>query len=186
MVVQAEAAEEVLHADSAAAERALRKIQETGREALGELRSLVGILRDPNRDAERAPQPGLSSLDRLITQVDEAGIPIELRVVGKPRDLPPGVDLSAYRIVQEALTNILKHAGRASASVVLDYRNEALIVEVADTGRGSGSANGHEHGLGHGLAGMRERAALLGGELDARALDGGGFVVRAELPVGRP
>ena len=181
MVVQAEAAEEVLYADPAAAQRALQKIEKTGREALGELRSLVGILRDPNRDAELAPQPGLSSLDRLIAQVDEAGIPIELRIEGEQRDLPPGVDLSAYRIVQEALTNVLKHAGRASASVVLDYRNDALVVEVADTGRGSGSTNGQ----GHGLAGMRERAALLGGELDAHALDGGGFVVRAELPVGR-
>jgi signal transduction histidine kinase len=179
MVVQAEAAEEVLDADPVAARGALRKVQRSGRVALGELRRLVGVLRADDARLQLVPQPGLSSLDRLVAEVRESGFPVGFRVEGEARHLPPGIDLSAYRIVQEALTNVIKHAGPARAEVLVAYRDGLLLLEVADDGAGPAATNGG----GHGLAGMRERVALYGGELEAGARDGGGFLVCARLPV---
>jgi signal transduction histidine kinase len=180
MVVQAGAAEEVL---KRAPERALdpvRAVQETGRQALVEMSRLVGLLREDGEELGLAPQPGLDGLDALLAQVRGSGLPVELRVEGEPRALPLGVDLSAYRIVQEALTNALKHAGDARAVVRLRYAADAFEVEVVDDGGGDGTG----HVGGHGLAGMRERVAVFGGEFAAGRRDGGGFEVRALLPLG--
>jgi signal transduction histidine kinase len=139
------------------------------------------VLRTGDEQLAIGPQPGLGSLESLVEQVREAGLPVELQVEGEPVQLSPGVDLSAYRIVQEALTNTLKHAGReAQAEVVVRYATSALELEVSDNGSGApASANGS----GHGLIGMRERATLYGGALEAGARNGGGFVVRARLPL---
>jgi signal transduction histidine kinase len=181
MVVQAEAAEEMLDTNPPAARGALHKVQRSGREALVELRRLVGILRDDGTRPELAPQPGLADLDALVGQVREAGLPTDLHVEGRGTHLPPGIDLSAYRIVQEALTNVLKHAGPARATVLVRYGPDALLLEVSDDGRGVGAG---ANGSGHGLAGMRERVALYGGELEATGGSEGGFRVRAVLPIG--
>ena len=162
-------------------EEAFDAIAETGRTALAELRRLLGVLRSPGEAASRQPQPGVAQLEPLVESVRRAGLPVEVRVEGNGRPLPPGVDLSAYRIVQEALTNSVKHAGPARACVLLRYGERELEVEVVDDGRGprpGGTAAG-----GHGLAGMRERTALLGGELDVGPAPGGGFAVRARLPL---
>jgi signal transduction histidine kinase len=181
MVVQAEAAEAMLDSDPARARRPLAAVQETGRGALGELRRMLGVLREMAADGPAlAPQPGLSGLDELVRQVREAGLPVSVRVEGKPRPLPPGIDLSAYRIVQEGLTNALKHAGPASAEVVVRYGPRDLELEVRDDGRGRGSGS---NGGGHGLLGMRERVALYGGELAAGPRPGGGFALTARLPL---
>jgi signal transduction histidine kinase len=179
MVVQAEAAEEILGRDPERVRQALRKVHQTGREALVELRRLLGVLRDEETEPERGPQPGLSDLEALVTAVQEAGLPVELRVEGAPVALPGGLDLSAYRIVQESLTNTLKHAGPTSATVVLTYGDGVLELEVSDEGLGPRSSNG----AGHGLTGMRERVALFGGELESGPRPGRGYVVRARLPV---
>jgi signal transduction histidine kinase len=179
MVVQAEAAEEILGRDPERVRQALRKVHQTGREALVELRRLLGVLRDEETEPERGPQPGLSDLEALVTAVQEAGLPVELRVEGAPVALPGGLDLSAYRIVQESLTNTLKHAGPTSATVVLTYGDGVLELEVSDEGLGPRSSNG----AGHGLTGMRERVALFGGELESGPRPGRGYLVRARLPV---
>ena len=160
-------------------EQAFDAIADTGRTALSELRRLLGVLRSPGEPGPRDPQPGVAQLEPLVESVRRAGLPVEVRVEGAGRPLPPGVDLSAYRIVQEALTNAVKHAGPARASVVLRYGEQDLEVEVVDDGRGP--RNGAP--AGHGLAGMRERTALLGGELDAGRGPAGGFAVRARLPL---
>lgn len=179
MVVQAEAAEEMLDADPERARQPLRKVQRSGREALVELRRLLGVLREDDAAAERAPQPGLADLGLLLARVREAGLDVQLRVEGEPVRLRGGLDLSAYRIIQEALTNSLKHAGPARATVALIYGDGVLELEVADNGRGVGASNGS----GHGLDGMRERVALYGGELESGPVPGRGYVVRARLPV---
>jgi signal transduction histidine kinase len=181
MVVQAEAAEEMLGADPERAQQALRKVQQTGRQALVELRRLLGILRDDEAEADRAPQPVLADLDALIAAVAGAGLPVELRVEGAPVALPSGLDLSAYRIVQEALTNALKHAGRTSATVALTYGDGVLDLEISDDGVGHHASNG----TGHGLAGMRERVALYGGEFTSGPRPGRGYVVHARFPTQR-
>jgi signal transduction histidine kinase len=181
MVLQAGAAEQVLAASPERARESLRTIQDTGREAVVELRRMLGLLRDPAGDVALSPQPGVARLDALVGQVRAAGLPVELTVEGEPRRLPPGVDRSAYRIVQEGLTNALKHAGPAHASVTVRYGDRALELEVLDDGRGAEGANGG----GFGLIGMRERAALYGGELDAGGRPGGGYALRARLPLDR-
>jgi signal transduction histidine kinase len=160
--------------------QAFDAIERTGEQALGEMRRLLGLLRQDDEQLARSPQPSLARLDALAEHVRAAGLPVELRVDGERVELPPGVDLSAYRIVQEALTNALKHAGRARAVVRVAYGPDVLEVEVTDDGAGAASGNGA--GGGHGLLGIRERVALVGGELDAGPLPGGGFVVRARLP----
>jgi signal transduction histidine kinase len=177
MVVQAAAERSALNTERAAPAEALESIERTGRQALTEMRRLFSLLRS-DAPAELAPQPTLAELDVLVAQVREAGLPVELQIDGAPDRVPPEVALSAYRIIQEALTNVVKHAGPARACVVVRYSGDAVEVEVVDSGRG---ASDHPTD-GHGLAGMRERVALFGGEFDAGQRTGGGFAVRARLP----
>jgi signal transduction histidine kinase len=178
IVVQAQAGQRVLEGEQASARESLGSIETTGRQALVEMRRLLGILRKDDRELALAPRPSLAQLDALAERVREAGLPVELRVEGDAKPLSPGVDLSAYRIVQEALTNALKHAGPASALVVVRYRPEAVELEISDDGRGP--VDGREPG--HGLVGMRERAALVGGNVESGTNGGSGYTVRARLP----
>ena len=182
MVVQAGAAEEVLRQAPERALEPIRAVQDTGRQALAEMARLLGMLRRDGEELGLAPQPGLDDLETLVEQTRRAGLPVDLRVEGTPRPVPLGADLSAYRIVQEALTNARKHAGEARATVTVRYGTEALEIEVADDGSGSGNGDGG----GHGLVGMRERVALFGGELHAGPQAGGGFRVHARLPLAEP
>ena len=184
MVVQAGAARAVGTSDPAAAAEALRQIEASGRTGLAEMRRLLGILKAEDHGNGRAPQPGLARLGELLDAMRASGLPVEAVVEGTPRALSPGVDLSAYRIVQEALTNSLRHAGGASARVVVRYEPDAVELEVADDGPGS-PADAEASG-GHGLIGMRERVQLFGGELEAGPRPGGGFLVRARLPTRSP
>jgi signal transduction histidine kinase len=158
-----------------------RAIESSGRDALVELRRLLGILRSGDEQLAIGPQPGLGSLRSLVEQVRASGLPVELRIEGDPVHLPAGTDLSAYRIVQEALTNVVKHAGNAAAEVVIRYEARALELDIVDDGR---TRPTNANGSGHGLIGMRERVALYGGTLDAGRRDGGGYAVRARLPFG--
>jgi signal transduction histidine kinase len=177
MVVQAAAGNAVFDERPEQARAALRAVEETGRRALGELRRLLDVVA-AEEGAEYDPQPGLRRLDELVASVRAAGLGVELTVEGTPRDLSPALELSAFRIVQEALTNTLKHAGASRASVCVRYDADALELEVADDGVGADSTDG-----GRGLVGMRERAALFGGDVAAGARPGGGFAVRAHLPL---
>jgi signal transduction histidine kinase len=197
MVVQAGAARTVLASAPGDAAEALLAVEASGRTALAELRNLLGLL-SPAGDgtasdgaaAELRPQPGLGELDALVARVSAAGLPVDLRVTGTPRALPPGADLAAYRVAQEALTNVLRHAGRAAASVLVQW-GEKLVITVTDDGCGgpgprrnpvSEAADGTP---GRGLLGLRERLSLYGGELDAGPRAGGGWQVRAVMPVGQ-
>jgi signal transduction histidine kinase len=166
--------------DPERANTVFRAIESSGREALVELRRLLGILRSEDQQLAIGPQPGLTSLTSLVEQVRASGLPVELRVEGEPIHLPAGIDLSAYRIVQEALTNVVKHAHATSAEVKVRYRPDALELAIIDDGRGAAPST---NGAGHGLIGMRERVALYGGKLDAGRRDGGGYSVRARLPL---
>jgi signal transduction histidine kinase len=177
MVVQAGAAERVLAGEQPHVREALAAIAGTGRQTVDEMRTVLGVLRGV---APLAPQPGLADLEQLVAGVRDAGLPVTLRIEGEPRPLSQAADLSAYRIVQEALTNALKHAGPARAEVVVRFEAGAVALEVRDTGTGGGQGDG----TGHGLVGMRERVAMFGGELEALPAPGGGFAVRARLPVG--
>ena len=177
MVVQAAAGRDVFDSRPGQAREALRSIEQTGRAALQELRRLLGAVRSDG-ETPLEPQPGLVDLDELVEQVRRAGLAVDLHVEGSPRPLAAGVDLSAYRIVQEALTNAIKHAHASSADVLVRYEDDRVELVVADDG--VGAANGS--GGGHGLIGMRERVSLYGGELDAGARPEGGFLVRASLP----
>lgn len=159
----------------------LAKIEHSGRQALAETRQLLGVLRGPGRDVELFPQPGIAALSTLAARVSEAGLPVSLAVDGEAAQLPGVIDVSAYRIVQEALTNALKHAGRARARVRVHCASDAVTVEVQDDGLGAAGPVS-EPGR-HGLIGMRERVAVLGGELHAGPEPGGGFAVRATLPL---
>jgi signal transduction histidine kinase len=175
--------------DSGAKQQAgLGRMAGLGREALSEMHRMLGVLRLQDGDApERAPQPGVSDLDALVSRTREAGLDATLVVRGRPEELPPGVDLSAYRIVQEALTNVINHAHADHATVTLDYSAGALRVTVADDGIGSSPSPTNGASGGHGLVGMRERVALFGGELEAGSrTDGHGYRIHASLPVGRP
>jgi signal transduction histidine kinase len=180
MVVQAGAARAVGARDPAAAAEALRQIEASGRTGLAEMRRLLEVLKAEEDGDGRAPQPGLDRLGELLDAMRASGLPVEAVVEGAPRVLSPGVDLSAYRIVQEALTNSLRHAGGATARVVVRYEPDALELEIADDGLGP--PEDPEASGGHGLIGMRERVQLFGGELDAGPRPGGGFLVRARLP----
>jgi signal transduction histidine kinase len=179
MVVQAEAAEEMLQKQPERAGEPVRRIQRTGREALAEMRRMLGVLRDDPGDA-LAPQPNLANLDALVEQVRAGGIDFDLRVEGDRRPLPSGVELTAYRVVQEALTNVIRHAGDTRVDVVVHYDPEHVGIEVVDFGRGDGG--GGEGG--HGLAGMHERVRVYGGAFEAGPGPEGGFRVRATIPVG--
>ncbi len=179
MVVQAAAGRDVFDAQPERAREALRSIEATGRSALAELRRLLGAIRQPGGPS-LAPQPTLAELDRLLDQVRSAGLEVTARVDGSIADLPQGVDLSAYRIVQEALTNTLKHGRASTASVVVRRTAGGLEVAVSDDGVG---ANGNGASGGQGLIGMRERVVLFGGELRAGPGSRGGFEVRASFPL---
>ncbi|GAA4167854.1 sensor histidine kinase [Phytohabitans flavus] len=184
MGVLATGARRVLSRDPASADEALATIEDTSRATLREMRRLLDVLRtDAEPAAEMSPQPGLAGIEALVEQVREAGLPVALRVDGTPGPLDSGVALAIYRIVQEALTNALKHAGNATAHVRLSFGVYWLIVEVFDTGRGP--APGTDH-VGHGLVGMRERVALYGGTLRVGPRPGGGFRVYAKIPMEQP
>jgi len=181
MVVQAGAERHALGEDQASTRATLASIEQAGRQALAEARRLLGMLRRKGDNQELEPQPSVDQIDLLIEQVERAGLSVTLDVEGERVPLPAGVDLCAYRIVQEGLTNALKHAGPARAEVHLRYAPRALDVEVRDDGRGASQVNGD--GAGHGLIGMRERVALYGGALETGPREGGGFEIRAHLPL---
>src|SRR5579884_815028 len=181
IAVQAGAAEEIAESDPRRAREVLGTIQATSREALAEMRALVGVLRDQPEDSRLAPQPSLDQLDRLVAQTRAAGLEVALRVEGRRRPLPEALDLSAFRLVQEALTNSLKHARASHADVVVRYGDESLEVIVSDDGSGNGSSP--MPGTGRGLVGMRERVALFQGRLDVGRSAAGGFRVHAILPI---
>jgi signal transduction histidine kinase len=180
MVLQAQGARRILDHDTDRAREALEAIEETGQTALAEIRRSLGILRDEHAQAQLAPQRSLDDLGALVDEMREAGLMVDLRVVGEPRELRDGIERSAYRIVQEALTNTIKHAGLVPTRVTVTYEPEGLVLEVADEGGGAVADDG---GAGQGLAGMRERVRLHGGELDAHPVAGRGFVVRARIPL---
>jgi signal transduction histidine kinase len=187
MVIQADAARHELEPGEVVADAALAEIERTGRESLREMRRLLDLLQADGATAGGAglmPQPGLAEIEGLARSVRQAGLPVEVRVEGEPRPLPPGIDLTAYRIVQEALTNALRHAGPARASVVIGYEERGLSLHIEDDGRGGGAANGAVEG-GNGLVGMRERVRLYGGTLSAGP-GPRGFVVAAMLPFETP
>jgi signal transduction histidine kinase len=179
MVVQAGVERQLLDESLASTREVLASIEHTGKEALAEMRRLVGVLRRQDETVELAPLPGVGQLEPLLGRMREAGLSVRLRVEGAEAPLPPGIDLAAYRIVQEALTNTLKHAGAGRADVLVRYGDDVLELEVVDDGDGAATPNG----AGHGLDGMRERAALYGGEVQTGRLDGGGFIVRARIPI---
>jgi len=178
VVVQARGGRRMLDHDLADSRLAFDAIERTGEQALGEMRRLLGLLRESDDELARAPLPSLARIPELADQLRAAGLEVEVDIEGDPVELPPGVDLSAYRIVQEALTNSLKHAGPAHARVRIRYGADAVELEILDDGRGPGRG----HGTGNGLVGLRERAAIVGGALDAGPRDEGGFAVRAALP----
>jgi signal transduction histidine kinase len=180
MTLQAQGGARVLDSEPEEARRAFTAIEDTGRRSLVEMRRLLGMLRRGDDELPLAPQPSLAQLDALVAQVRAAGLPVEIVREGEPAALPPGVDLSAFRIVQEALTNALKHAGPAQATVIVRWGERELELEVVDSGNGApvGDADG-----GHGLVGMRERASVFGGTLEAGHQPEGGYLVRVRLPL---
>ena len=188
VVLQARGARRVIETDRRAAVDALDVIESTASEALAEMRSMVDVLREPGEAAALAPPPSLRNLDPLVARVRDAGLPVDVSIVGAPVPLPPGMDAAAYRIVQEALTNALAHAGPATATVVIRYDDDRLELEIGDTGVGPARARdaGGRHGerdRGRGLEGMRERVARLDGVLETGPRPGGGYLVHAHLPV---
>jgi len=190
--VQASAAATVLTERPDAAAEALQAIRTASKNGLRELRAILNVLRQADDADPTAPAPGLAQLDALVAGASQAGLPTTLTVTGEAVPLPAGVDLAAYRIIQESLTNAIRHAGPASATVALTYHDGRLLIEVADTGRGVPAAGARDAGgavaphAGHGLVGMRERAATAGGTLQAGPGSGGGFTVTATLPFPRP
>jgi signal transduction histidine kinase len=179
MTVQASAVRRLLEPDQEQEREALLVVEQTGREALAEMRRMVGVLRRPDEAPALAPQPSLEHIEKLVAHTRETGLPVELRIEGNPTPLPAGIDTTAYRIVQEALTNAVKHARAGKAEVVVRYANGTVELTVSDDGRGGGDGGGS----GHGLVGMRERVSVYGGELEAGPQAGGGFRLRATLPV---
>ena len=185
MVAQASAARVVFDARPQQAHEALGSIAAVGREAMTEMRRLLGVLHPRGAQVDRAPVPGLDRLPTLIAQIEQAGLPVQMAVAGERRRLPAGVELSAYRIVQEALTNSLKHAGPTEAHVLLGYHDEFLELRISDTGHNGDSSEEKRECRtdGRGLVGMQQRAALLGGQVAAGPAPDRGFVVTARLPV---
>jgi signal transduction histidine kinase len=180
IVVQARGGRAALSNDPGSTREALDAIEATGVQAINEMHRLVGVIRDIDDPATLRPTPGLRDLDRLIGDVRDAGLAVDLAIEGTPVDVAPGVDLSAYRIIQEALTNALRHAGTTTARVRVRYQDDRLDVEISDSG---GDASGLVSADQLGLIGMRERAALVGGTLQAEESPDGGFRVRAHLPL---
>jgi signal transduction histidine kinase len=158
---------------------ALKGVERTGRIALSEMRHLLAATRPDGDEAELGPQPGLDRIDALVETVGRAGLPVELHVDGEPVELPRGIDLSAYRIVQEGLTNALKHARATGADVTIRYRPDEVEIEVRDNGQGASASDS----LGHGLVGVRERVKIYGGEMAAGTANGGGFVLSTRFPI---
>jgi signal transduction histidine kinase len=202
MIVQAGAARQVLDAAPQDARAALLAVESSGRAAMAELRHLLGLLSPAQPAAETAelspasgqvaeaelrPQPGLAQLPALVGRMRAAGLPVDLHVGKPPPDLPPGLDLAAFRVVQEALTNVLKHAGKPATSVGVDFRDGSLRLDVTDSGRLMPAVGPVAvPGSGRGLVGLRERVAVYGGEVDAGPQPGGGWRVRARIPVDSP
>jgi signal transduction histidine kinase len=180
IAVQAGVGAHVIDKDPGEAKKSLEAIATTSRSTLTEIRRLLGVLRADEQGSYQ-PAPGLGDLGRLVDDIGAAGVPVTLKIVGSHDDVPPGVDLTAYRIVQEALTNVLKHAGPARATVAVDYEPGVIRLAISDDGRG---VNGRATEGGHGLLGMRERVGVYGGSLVAEPATGGGFRVVAELPYG--
>jgi signal transduction histidine kinase len=180
MTVQASGVRRLLRPDQGREREALEVVEQTGREALAEMRRLVGVLRRPEEAPALAPQPSLKHLDRLVEQARDAGLPVHVKVEGEVVELPAGVDLTAYRLVQEGLTNAIKHAGATRADVTVRYGDGAVELLVTDDGRGS--SDGTAESGGHGLVGMRERVAVYGGELETGPRPDGGYALRARLP----
>jgi len=179
MVLQA-SVERRLRNGQESADQTLATIESTGREALAELRRMLGVLRKADDDAPLQPQPGLAQLPELVEKARTAGLPVELVIAGEPVPVPAGLDIAAYRIVQESLTNVAKHAAGAPVTATVRYGDRSLEIEVVDTG---GRAAAVAASGGHGLIGMKERVALFGGTLEAVPLTGGGFHVRALIPL---
>jgi signal transduction histidine kinase len=179
MTMQARKARLLVDQDARRAREPILALEETGRHALADLRRLLGILHQGAEEATLTPRPGLDDLDALVRRAHTAGLPVVLTVEGRPNALPPGIDVAAYRIVQEALTNALEHAGPASARVAVRYRRDGLDLEVTDDGREIRDRDDE----GNALVGMRERVALYGGELDAGHGAGGDYAVRIRLPL---
>ena len=181
IVMQSAGAQNIIDRDPERARASLASIEATGRRGLVEMRKMLGLLGETDSEAALVPQPGLDGLEELVASVRDSGLRVDLRVEGERRPVPGSVDVSAYRIVQESLTNVMKHAGARSVQVLVDYRPETLTVQVVDDGVGPGAGGGAD-GPGRGLAGMRERVQLLGGSLEAGAT-GTGFGVSARLPL---
>jgi signal transduction histidine kinase len=181
MVLQARGGRRKLPSGAEETREALDAIERAGGQALADMRRLTGMLRDDEEEVALAPPPSLSRLDDLVAGLRASGLPVVVRVEGDPGGLSPGVDATAFRIVQEALTNTLKHAGRARAQVTLRYAPGELQLEVVDDG--PGAVNGAGAGAGHGLVGIRERVAVYGGDVETGRRPEGGFVVRARLPL---
>ena len=179
MVLQVGAVRHRLPATLQADSDALQGVEQTGRTALTEMRRLLGAMRSEGQAAELAPQPGLDSLDSLLTQVERAGLPVTVEHDGERVELPRAVDLSAYRIIQEGLTNVLKHAQARRADVTLTYSPDDVRIQIRDDGRGCTTTDG----LGHGLVGVRERVKIYGGEMSTASGSNGGFVLSARLPL---
>jgi signal transduction histidine kinase len=180
MTVQAGAVRRLLLPNQEREREALLSVEATGRQALTEMRRLVGLLKEDSVMPLYAPQPSMKTLDVLVGTVREAGLPVELSVQGEQRELAPGVDLAAYRVVQEALTNALKYAGPARAWVSVEWAGDQLVLQVENDGK----SNANGEGGGHGLVGMKERVAVVGGTLESGPRAGGGFVVTARIPTG--
>ena len=178
-VLQARGARRSLEDDPGSAREALDAIEHTNAQALGDMRRLLAVLRDTEADTVTAPQPSLARIEDLAGDFRDAGLPVEVTVEGDRGEVPPGVDLSAYRIVQESLTNVLRHAPGASAAVDLHYAADELAVAVTNT---PPTRRGGQAGTGHGLLGVRERVAVVGGDIETRPTPDGGFAVRARLP----
>jgi signal transduction histidine kinase len=182
MLVGVRGARDVLRTAPEAADQTLARVETSGEQSLAELRRILALLRTPEHGAESRPQPSLADLEELVADYRAAGLPVRLEVTGEPQPLPGGVELSVYRIVQEALTNVLKHAHPTRVTVTLSFRRSGLEVEVVDDGaRQTDQLDGT---AGHGIVGMRERVALLGGELETERRVGGGYRVAASLPIG--
>jgi signal transduction histidine kinase len=183
IVAQAAAARRAIDRQPGSAAAALTSIEAVGRDALDGLRRLMGLLRSASLPTDRAPQPGLDRLPWLVAQVELAGLPVDLTIRGQPRPLPATVELNAYRVVQEALTNSLKHAQPTHASVLVDYGDECLHVDVRDEGQGAGQSSVPAMSGGYGLISMQQRVAMHGGDLYAGSHDGPGFTVSARFPL---
>ncbi|MBA7715568.1 Sensor histidine kinase LiaS [subsurface metagenome] len=182
MGIHAGAAREVLKKQPERALNSLNLIETSSRQAVAELYRLLGLLRDEKQVEKFTSQPGLNQLDELVAEMQKAGLPVEVKIEGEKHEIPQSVDLSAYRIAEEALTNTLKHAGPAKATVTIGYRDDALYLEILDSGHGALFTNGKQI-KGKGLIGMRERVNLLNGEFWAGNAPNSGFCVRAKLPL---